>query len=57
MTPGKPTVRKFLQVFERGFLVLPELDDYRRIGLQTSCWLQDVRKYGGFSLMVFLRLS
>ena len=31
MTPGKPTVRKFLQVFERGFLVLPELDDYRRI--------------------------
>src|SRR5258706_16198343 len=43
MTPGKPTVRKFLQVFKRGFLVLPELDDYRRIGLQSSCW-QDVRK-------------
>src|SRR3982074_1249684 len=44
MTPGKPTVRKYLQVFERGFLVLPELDDYRRIGLQSSCWLQNVRK-------------
>src|SRR5437879_2561668 len=44
MTPGKPTVRKYLQVVERGFLVLPELDDYRRIGLQSSCW-QDVRKY------------
>src|SRR6266404_6221262 len=44
MTPGKPTVRKYLQVFERGFLVLPELDDYRRIGLQGSRWLQDVRK-------------
>src|SRR6266404_6017168 len=44
MTPGKPTVRKFLQAFERGFLVLPELDAHRRIGLQGSRWLQDVRK-------------
>src|SRR5882757_7893879 len=44
MTPGKPAVRKFLQAFERGFLILPELDAYRRIGLQSSCWLQDVRK-------------
>src|ERR1700716_1993073 len=44
VTPGKPTVRKFLEAFERGFLVLPELDAYRRIGLQRSCWLQDVRK-------------
>src|SRR3977135_2385549 len=42
MTPGKPTVRKFLEAFERGYLVLPELDAYRRIGLQSSCWLQDV---------------
>jgi hypothetical protein len=25
-------------------LILPELDAYRRIGLQSSCWLQDVRK-------------
>src|SRR5258705_11722888 len=39
MTPGKPTVRKYLQAFERGFLVLPELDDYRRIGLPSSRWL------------------
>jgi len=44
LTPGKPTVRKFLQVFERGFLVLPELDAHRRIDLQGSHWLQDVRK-------------
>jgi hypothetical protein len=29
MTPGKPAVRKFLQTFERDFLVLPELDAYR----------------------------
>jgi hypothetical protein len=32
MTSGKPTVRKFLQAFEGGFLVLPELDAYRRVG-------------------------
>src|SRR5260221_1748814 len=43
-TPRKPTVGKFLQAIERGFLVLPELDAYRRIGLQSSCWLQEVRK-------------
>ena len=42
MTPGKPTVGKFLQAFERGFLVLPELDAYRRVGLQSSRRLQDV---------------
>jgi hypothetical protein len=44
MTPGKPTVGKFLQAFERGFLVLPELDAYRRVGLQSSRRLQDVWK-------------
>src|ERR1700694_746848 len=44
MTPGKPAGRKFLHAFERGFLVLPELDAYRPVGLQSSCWLQEVRK-------------
>jgi hypothetical protein len=44
MTSVKPTLRKFLQAVERFFLVLPELDAHRRIGLQSSCWLQDIRK-------------
>lgn len=55
-TPSKPSVRKFLQAFERCFLVLPELDAYRHIGLQGSCRL----RFGNnvtLSLMVILRLS
>jgi hypothetical protein len=44
VTPGKSTVGKFLQAFERGFLVLPELDAYRRVGLQSSCRFQNVWK-------------
>ncbi len=56
LTPGKPTVRKFLQGLERGFLVLPELDAYRSIGLQCSRWLQDVRKLCHVIAHDFLRL-
>jgi hypothetical protein len=44
LTPGKPTVGKFFPAFEHAFLVLPELDTYRSIGLQSIRWLQDVRK-------------
>src|SRR5260370_19259700 len=41
LTPGKPTIGKFLQTFARGFFALPELTAYRRIGLQSSSCLQD----------------
>lgn len=44
MTQRKPTFGKIFQALERDFLALPELDVYRRVGLQSSCGLQDVRK-------------
>jgi hypothetical protein len=44
LTPGKPALRKFLEVVERYFLVFPELHAHRSIGLEGSRWLQDVRK-------------